>query len=215
MRVRVVLVVALALVAGALALDMSGRAPRLAATDHTDAAAFVATLQGGQELCQPQMVLPGGVAQMQVLIGTYGAPVPALTDRFLADGDERTVASGRLPYGARQGYVSIPLDYTHGPAVPGTLCIHVGGSKKVVLGGEPWGVGGASEQVADRPQPGRIDVVYMRPGRESWWQLLPTLVSRFGLGKAYFFGDWTLPAMALLLLGVWVATVRLLARELK
>ena len=37
---------------------------------------------------------------------------------------------------------------------------------------------------------------------------------RFGLGKASFFGDWTLPAVALLLLGVWVGTVRLLLREL-
>jgi hypothetical protein len=40
------------------------------------------------------------------------------------------------------------------------------------------------------------------------------LTRRFGLGKASFFGDWTLPVAALLLLGVWVATVRLLAREL-
>ncbi len=40
------------------------------------------------------------------------------------------------------------------------------------------------------------------------------LDERFGLGKASLFGDWTLPAMALALLGVWIAAVRLLAKEL-
>jgi hypothetical protein len=34
------------------------------------------------------------------------------------------------------------------------------------------------------------------------------------LGKASFLGEWTLPVLAVLLLGVWIATVRLLAREL-
>ncbi len=56
--------------------------------------------------------------------------------------------------------------------------------------------------------------MYLRPGRESWWQLLGTLDQRFGLGKASFFGDWTLPVMALLLLGIWIAAARLLAKEI-
>jgi len=82
------------------------------------------------------------------------------------------------------------------------------------LGGNVYTAGPGSEQVAGVPQPGRISVVYLRPGSESWWQLLPTLSQRFGLGKASFFGDWTLATVALLLLGVWVGTVRLLRREL-
>jgi hypothetical protein len=57
-------------------------------------------------------------------------------------------------------------------------------------------------------------VVYLRPGRESWWQLLPTLSRRMGFGKALFFGTWTLPVAALLLLGLWIAVGRLLLREL-
>ena len=74
--------------------------------------------------------------------------------------------------------------------------------------------GAVAELVDGKPQPGRIDVVYLRPGRESWWQLLGTLDQRFGLGKTSFFGDWTLPVMALLLLGAWVAATRLLAKEI-
>jgi hypothetical protein len=57
--------------------------------------------------------------------------------------------------------------------------------------------------------------MYLREHRESWWQLLPTLVDRFGLGKASLIGDWTLPTVAVLFLGTWVAVVRLLLRELR
>ncbi len=212
MRVRVVLAVALALVAGALVLDMSGRAPRMAGTDHTSPVGFVATLHSGQELCQPGMVLPGDTQRVQVLVGTYGPPVPELTTRFLGSGS-RLLAEGRLPAGAAQGDVTIPISYLQGGSVGGTLCIAVKGGKKTVLGGNAFTAGPDSEQIAGAPQPGRITVLYLRPGRESWWQLLPTLSRRFGLGKASFFGDWTLAAAALALLGVWVATVRLLWRE--
>jgi hypothetical protein len=212
-RVRVALALALALVAGALVLDMSRAAPRSAGTDHGVAVAFVASLAGGQELCQAQMVLPSDAQRLQVLIGTYGAPVPALAVRFLGAAN-RPIASGSVPAGAAEGEVTIPVSYPHGASVPGTLCIHVGPSAKTVIGGGDFTPGPGSEQIDGTPQPGRIAVDYLRQGSESWWQLLPTLSHRFGLGKASFFGDWTLLVAALLLLGVWIAAVRLLAREL-
>ncbi len=209
---RLVLGVAFLLAAGALVLDMSGRAPRIAGTDHISPAAFSATLPHGGTLCQPAMVLPGDAQRMEMLVGTYGAPVPAITADFVA-GDGATIASGRLARGAGEGYVQIPFHYPHGATAEGSLCLHIGGRGKVVLGGEPSG-GAVAERIDGTPQPGRIDVVYLRPGRESWWQLLGTLQQRFGLGKASFFGDWTLPVAALALIGVWIAAGRLLAREL-
>jgi hypothetical protein len=75
-------------------------------------------------------------------------------------------------------------------------------------------VSSTTEVVDGRQQPARISLVYLRARSESWWQLLPTLTRRFGLGKASFFGAWTLPLAALLLLGVWVSAFRLLLREL-
>jgi hypothetical protein len=211
-RVRAALAVALALVVGALVLIMSGRAARLSGTDHTNPNEFVATLHSGQELCQPGMLLPNDAQRVEILVGTYGHPVPALAMRFLAASGQLT--SGRLAPGAKEGDVSVPLRYPHGPTVGGTLCVHVGASPaNTVLGGDVFAPGPSSEQVDGKPQGGRISVSYLRPGRESWWQLLPTLDRRFGLGKASFFGDWTLPVAALVLLGVWVAAARLLVRE--
>ncbi len=213
MRIRLALGVALALAVGELLLLMSGSARRISATDHLNPVGFVGALQGGQELCQAAMLLPKDAAAVEVLVGTYGHPVPALSTRFL--GMHGVIASGRLAAGAREGDVTVPLRYPHGPAASGTLCVSVGKSSyKVVLGGDVFAPGALSEQVAGKPQGGRIWVTYLRPGRESWWQLLPTLTHRFGLGKSSIFGDWTLPAMALLLLGVWVGATRLLLREL-
>jgi hypothetical protein len=213
MRVRrLMLGVALLAAAGALVLDMSGRAPRLAGTDHVGATVFVATLPHGGTLCQPAMSLPSDTRRIEVLLGTYGAPRPAIWSSFRAS-DGRTIASGELPAGTAQGKLLIPLRYAHGPATNGTLCLHAVGKRKLAFAGEPFGAG-VDARAGGRVQAGRISVYYYRPGRESWWQLLGVLDERFGLGKAPFFGDWTLPAMALLLLGVWIATARLLLKEL-
>jgi hypothetical protein len=196
-RVRLVVAVGLVLIAGA---------------HHTNQVSFVATVPGGSELCQPLMELPPDAAQVQVLIGTYGRPVPSLSARFVEPPD-RVIASGTLT-GAKEGLVKIPLTGAPAGAHGGTLCIGVGQGSKVVFAGDVFTAGPDSVQVNRVPSTGRITVTYLRPGKESWWQLLGALSERFGFGKASFFGSWTLALMALLLLGVWVATVRLLLREL-
>jgi hypothetical protein len=209
----VALGVALVLVAGALVLELSGRARRISDTDHLNPVGFVATLGSGQELCQPAMLLPADVKAMEVLVGTYGSPVPAMTMRFLVGGKQ--IAGGRIPAGAAQGDVLLPVSYPHGSNVAGTLCVRVAHSPtKTVLGGDVFTPGPVSEQIDGKPQEGRIAVTFLRGPHESWWHLLPTLSRRFGLGKTPLFGDWTLPVAALLLLGVWVGAVRLLVREL-
>jgi len=212
-RLRLLLGVALLVVAGTFALEMSGRAPRSAGSDHVSPAIFSATVPGGGVLCQPVTAPPAEAARAHILIGTYGHPVPDLHLRFL-DAAGAQVAAGQTPAGAREGYVTIPLMPRHTASVPVSACLRVGGASPVVLGGEAGAPGSNSEVVDGHHQPGRISLLYLRQGDESWWQLLPVLDRRFGLGKASFFGEWTLPVVALLLLGVWVATARLLAREL-
>jgi hypothetical protein len=208
-----VLAVAFALAIGALAIDMSGAAPRIADTDHLNPVGFFTSMRGGQEMCQPQMLLPDDAQRVQVLIGTYGPPVPALAARFI-DSDGKVVTSGRIPAGSPQGKVTVPLAYPHGRTVDGRLCIHAGGRRKLVIAGDIVAPGPAADNVQGTIEGGRIAVVYLRPGRESWWQMLPTLSRRMGFGKALFFGTWTLPVAALLLLSLWIGVGRLLIREL-
>jgi hypothetical protein len=213
LRVRIVLGVACVVVVGALALDMAGAAPRIADTDHMNPVGFFSSMLGGQELCQPQMLLPSDAQRVQVLVGTYGPPVPALAMRFV-DSAGRVVSSGRIAAGALQGKVTVPIAYPHGRTVNGSLCIRAGGHRKLVIAGDIVTPGPAADDVQGTIEGGRMAVVYLRPGRESWWQLLPTLSRRMGFGKALFFGTWTLPAAALLLVGLWICVGRLLIREL-
>ncbi|HEY7952199.1 MAG TPA: hypothetical protein VID70_04375 [Solirubrobacteraceae bacterium] len=207
---RLALGLAALLVLGVLALEMSGSAPRSAGSDHNNPAVFAATVPGGGTVCQPIVPLPGDVARAQLLIGTYGHPVPALQLTF--SGASGVVASGTRPAGGAEGTVVIPV-HRASSAVASSFCLHVSGHSTVALGGEGGPIGASSELVNGVAQGGRVSLLYLRAGSESWWALLPSLDHRFGLGKASFFGDWTLPVLALLLISVWVGTFRLLLRE--
>jgi hypothetical protein len=210
-RLRVVLGVAVVAAVSALALDMSGTAPRTAGSDHNSPVVFSAVIPGGGTLCQADSAPPSDTATAVLMVGTYGYAVPELGLTFL-DATGHVVSSGRRPAGGGQGDVTIPLSRARGEA--SRACLHVGGVRRLAVGGEEGAVNSGDEIINGALQGGRISLSYYRPGRESWWQLLPTLSRRFGLGKASFFGSWTLAAMALLLVGVWVATIRLLLREL-
>jgi hypothetical protein len=211
--VRIVLGLAFVAVVAALSLDASGRAPRGAGSDHASTAVFAAKVPGGGTLCQPSAYLANDAARVQILIGTYGGPVPDLRLIFVGAANN-VVASGHLAAGGHEGIVTIPLRHLRRVPAATTACLRIGGSSQVALAGEAGPVNPGSEVVGGRQQPGRVSLTYFRRGEESWWSLLPELRRRFGLGKAAFFGDWTLPVAALLLLGVWVAAARLLAREL-
>jgi hypothetical protein len=211
-RVRVVLGVALLLAAGALVLDMSGSSRRTAGSNHINPTVFSATVPPGGVVCQPAF-LPGDAASVQILIGTFGHAVPPLQLQFV-DSAGQAVASGTAPPGARQGTLTIPLRRVQGAPAAKSACLHFGGTSPVAVGGEAGPIHFGSELVDGRPQPGVISLFYLRRGSESWWQLLPALTRRFGLGKASFLGTWTLPVIAALLFALWVATTRLLVREL-
>ncbi|HEY7829685.1 MAG TPA: hypothetical protein VIC06_03880 [Solirubrobacteraceae bacterium] len=209
---RLVLGLALLLVLAVLVLDMSGSAPRGTGSDHVSPVSFAATVPGGGNVCQPIVPLPVDAARAQLLIGTYGRPVPALGLSF--GGPSGTVATGSLAAGGKEGPIIIPI-HRVASGEANSFCLHVGGHSTVVFGGEGSPIAAATELVNGKQQGGRVSVLYLRSGNESWWQLLPSLDHRFGLGKAYVFGDWTLPVLALMLLGVWIAAIRLLLHELR
>jgi hypothetical protein len=212
-RIRVALGLAVLVVVGALVLDMSGSARRTAGSDHFNPLLFTATLANGGSACQPLVSLPRDAAQVLLTIGTYGKPTPPLTLRF-TDPSGQVSAEGHLAAGAHEGLVLIPVHDRSNPEAAREACLQVGAGAHVAIGGEGVPVSPESERVNGTPDPGRISLFYYRAGSDSWWQLLPALDERFGLGKASFMGGWLLPVAALALLGVWVAALRLLARQL-
>lgn len=197
---------------GAVVLDMSGSAPRTAGSNHVSTPVFAATVPPHGELCEPVVPPPSDAARVQLLIGSFGHPVPALALRYL-DAAGAVVADGRLAAGGAEGLVTLPLRQARSAAGATRVCLRVG-STRIALGGEGGPANASSEAVDGIPQAGLVGLLYFRSGSETWWQLLPTLTRRFGLGKASFFGDWTLPVLVLVLAGVWFGAARLLLREL-
>jgi len=214
-RVRIAIGLAVLATAIGFLVDMSGSAPRGAGDDSVSRPVFANTVPGGGVLCQGSMVLPGDAASINILIGTYGHRMPRIAVQF-KNLHGRTVATGALPAGVTVDPLGnrIALGYPHGPSVAGTLCLHVGGTHQIAFGGEPFPTTISAVRVNGQLQAGKVSVIYTRPGRESWWQLLGALDQRFGLGKSTIFGNWTLPVVALVALALWFAALRFLVREL-
>lgn len=208
-----VLAVGVLLTVAVLVREMSGAAPRTAGSNRLSPVVLAASVPGGGMLCQPVGPLPPDAARVRMLVVNHGPP-PTLGAVF-TDSAGAIVAAGNAPAGALPGDVTIALNRTPGARPASKFCLYVGGSTAVDLGGERGPINRSSERVNGKQQAGDISLIYLRRGSETWWDLLPTLTRRFGLGKASIFGTWTLPALAALLLCLWVGTVRLLARELR
>lgn len=194
-------------------LEMSGAAPRTAGSNRVRPLQFAAVIPGGGTVCQALGGLPQQAAQAEMLIGTYYRPLPPLGLRFL-DGSGRIVALATLSGGGRQGYVRLPITRL-GSAAATRFCLHDGSRNRIAVGGNSSPPSSASEVLNGKVQPGMVSLFFLRPGSETWWQLLPVLDLRFGLGKASFFGRWTLPFVALLFVASCAGALRLLVRELR
>ncbi len=213
MRVRIVLAVSLALVGVAVVVALSQRAPRLAGTSFVLQRAFVAAVPPRGTACQPATYLADDSAAAQLLVQPYGRRPLALGVTF-RDPDGAVVARGAVRgVAVGAGAVTVPfarvVDGNHANA---TVCVHDAGSEGFALSGDIASPTAAA-RVQGRPTGGVVGFRYLRAGSESWWSLMPVVAQRFGLGKASVFGTWTLPALALALVGLWIAVVRLLLRS--
>jgi hypothetical protein len=207
--------VAVLVVLAVLTLDMSGSAPRTAGSDHYAPLIYLAPVGASTSVCQPLYGLPDDAARVRMTVGGAGKRIPSLTLRFLSP-SRAVLAEGHLGAGAREGRVELPLRRTGARGVSSEACIVVGSpSGPVSFAGEGVPPSPLSERVNGQTVASRLALFYVRAGSESWWQLLPTLDERFGVGKASIFGSWLLPFCAVALLAVWIGTLRLLAHRLR
>ncbi|MBB4661517.1 hypothetical protein [Conexibacter arvalis] len=209
MRVRVVLGVALALVAIAVVVALSQRGDRLAGTNFVHVAGVPVELPGGRRACQVTRLVDDA-QRVELFVDTGGRRAPSLDVTFTDPGGA-IVARGNHRAGADPGEVVVTLDRRVDGNHSATFCVRNEGARRIGLGGAP-AAPDAAATIGRRPTAGVIAARYLRPGRETWWDLLPTIASRFGIGKAPVFGAWTLPVAALLLLAAWAGAIRLLLR---
>jgi hypothetical protein len=192
-----------------LCLTLLQSAPRRSGTDLTPEYAFVTGISAGGSICQNQEILPEDTAALMMTIGTYGKPGPAL-HLTVAEEAGRRLTSGGLPAGWRQGTVRIPV--ARAPASKGNVvvCLHDLGPGGIAVGGDP-GDPGYSILVNGHPFFAHLRIEYMRPGSESWFALLPTVIHRFSLGKSNLIRHWAAIATLLaVLLAIGLAVRALL-----
>jgi len=191
-----VLAAGLALLLVAVAVTLAQSAPRSAGSNSVPRLTAVTTLAGADRHCQAAETVPADTGALRLLIGTYGRPAPAIRVTVRRSGG-RPVTSGALPDGGREGQVDIPVRHVESSKPGVRVCISVAGGGRTVLYGSS----------------DRVHLEWLRPGAESWLALLPTVTHRFALGKWNPLGSLLLPALALLLVAAWVASARLVLRE--
>lgn len=209
---RWVAVIGLGAVIVALAVAMLRQEPRLSGTDLTPNEAFILRLSEGQEVCQSQELLPADTAALAATIGTYGKPGPAL--RLTVTGPHGTLLTeGSLAEGWRQGDVRIPVRRVTGTTNGARVCLreggHMKGARAIAIAGQRPDPGFTMQVDGHDVEGARLRYEYFRPGRESWYQLLPAIVHRFSLGKAGFVRHWEWWAALVLLIataGLAIAT---------
>lgn len=198
MAVRAVLVAGFVLLLVALGVTIASSAPRDAGSNFVPQDAEVAQLRGHAERCQDAEFVPEDAGALRLLVGTYGRPAPEIrVTARTADGT--LVTAGRRPPGGPEGKVDIPVRETSAAHAGTSVCVSVAGPGRTVL----YGSGEA------------LRLEWLRPGSESWLDLIPTVAHRFGLAKWSPLGAWLIALAALLVVAAWCAAARLLLRELR
>jgi hypothetical protein len=203
--------VGLVAIAVVFALILLNRDQRRSGTDLTPNGAFVAALGTGQQACQDGELLPADTAAVQITIGTYGRPGPPLRVAF-TDPRGRVLASGGLRAGWHQGVVRIPVARVSHASEGVRVCVRNAGPQTIALAGDLPDPGYLMT-VAGKTTGGRLRYDYMRPGRESWLQLLPTLVHRSTLGRSDLVRGWGWAAVLTLMLVAVALAIRTILRE--
>ena len=191
----------------ALVVLLLQQEPRRSGSDLTLNGSFVVILNAGQQACQDQELLPADTSALQMTIGTYGAAGQPLRVSVAGPRGE-ALTSGGLAAGWRQGVVRIPVAHVSRASGSARVCLRNDGSSPLALAGNYPDPGYTMQVAGSTSQDRRLRVDYLRPGRESWLELLPTLIYRFSLGKAGFVRHWAWIAVLALMLAALTLSVR-------
>lgn len=201
MRIPLVLGAGVLAVLVAVGVVLAGSGQRQAGSNYVPEFGQALTIKGPGERCQAGQIIPGDTAALRLLLGTFNRPGPPLEVTVRADG--KLLTSGRLPASRTPPteHVVVPLEPVEQTTPNATVCVTVRAEedRRTVLYGTL----------------GQVRFEWLRDGRESWVELLPTVLHRFALGKANPVGLWLLPVAALLLLLSIGVALSLAARELR
>ncbi len=193
------------------AVLLSHRDYRRSGSDRAPNEAFAVVLKAGQETCQDGELLPADTAAVEMTIGAYEKPGPPLRVAFTGPHGE-ALTTGGLPAGWREGVVRIPIARWSRPTEGVRACLTNAGPEPIQLAGAVPDPGWVMD-VAGAKVEGRLRYDFMRPGRESWLELLPTIVHRSTFAKSDLVRRWAWAAALLLMIFSVALAARTIVRE--
>jgi hypothetical protein len=208
---RIVAAVGLLTIALAGVAILGQREQRRSGTNLTADVGYAIVIHAREQLCEPGELLPGDTGGLR-LAASSGATRGPQVDARIADAHGRTVASGVLRPGWRTGQVTIAITRVARTLPGAVVCLVNRGPQMIALGGSAPDAN-FSVVLGGQPFSGRMRIEYMRPGRESWFSLLPVLAHRFSLAKADLVRHWAAAAVLVLMVIVVVLATRTLLRE--
>ena len=204
---RVAVAVAILVLVAAGVVTLTRTAPRRSGTNYAADTGLVVPLAAGEQLCQPGELVPGDTGAIQ-LRASRGVPIHL----------EATIATakGVLARGVTQGSSGSGEVRVNLKPVPrttsGTVCVRNLGPRKIAFGGS-LGSSPFTIILGTRAIAGRARFEYMRPGRESWAGLLPTILHRMSLAKSDLIRHWAAVGALLLMLVAVSLAIRTVLRE--
>jgi hypothetical protein len=205
-RIKLTLAVGLALTAIAVSAVL-GHAPlTAAAANGVQAASAIGVVQGAGAFCQPGETLPRDITAIRLSFTATTGPEIAVT----VSSGGRLITSGAIGSGWYGSAVTVPLKPLSRSHSNVSICARFDSlTGDVLVAGERAG----TELGSDGFLPGRLSVVYLRPGGVSWWSLAGSVIDHMALGRAAS-GTWiVIPIVALIAAAIVLALVAL-TREL-
>lgn len=209
---RVILGAALGLLIVLLVVTGARRSQHVLRSNLQPPAEFTTVIPGGARLCQGRELVPDGTGAVKLRLATYGPPGPALRMSVRSPGGRP--ASGELGAGWDQGEIVVPISEVAGDREPAEVCLTNEGSRKIGVSGtvrDP----SITAKIDGAPATARVWMQYLEPERRSDWAETPAVVRRASAVRDALPGPLTVPAWALLALGVAGGAVALVMRELR
>jgi hypothetical protein len=153
--------------------------PHYAGSNAVRALQLVAPLRANTPVCQKGELVPFKASTVEVSVSTAGQPGPPLTAELRRGG--RVLARGSRRGGYKDGLVAIPIPVVRKTLVGVDVCLRATASPPAQLYGQLNGQG--KLVIGRKTVPGVFRIAYMRPGRESWLALAPTIAHRFAQAK--------------------------------
>jgi len=203
-RVRMVLLVGLALIAVAVVVTLSRSPLVVAGTNSVAPRMAVAKTKGDSILCQGGERVPSGTTAVRLWVHTNISPAV----QVVVMSGSRVLTGGRQQAGPLTAAVAIPVARVSGAISGARVCFRFGPAVETVL---------LIGQDVARPRRGeaafRVRVEYLRGGHRSWWGMALSVARRIGLGRAPG-GSWVAFLPVVLMAAAVFLAVRLAIRQL-